>query len=320
MRWEPFVVALLLAAGVSGCVEETGPRSTLPATPEPRRGSIVGVAVDEERLPVSNVSITVDDVPAATTDAGGSFVLRDLVEGRHVLAAAHPEYEPFAKETIVLGELEVDVEVVLVKLPAFRPYNFTLPAMRGHYDCAAEYVIITGDCGILYENITCTVSTCQSDPVTTEKYEFEFDVPARWDTIVGELVWEESNTNLVEGMRLYLENANVSAQGGHGKKAARVDGSENPLSLRYERGVAYPGAENYEGTSTPAFVPAEGGREQFRVFPLGNGWETTRTFCSGGRCLLGVGAAVDLSFTLYVTIFVNEPAPAGFSYVATLPK
>ena len=317
MRAVVAFAVLFLVLG--GCAEPAQPSQVAP-TLEPRRGDIVGLVIDEERQPLPYVSIVVDEEPVTTTDDGGRFVLAQLVEGKRVVSAVHEQYEPITKDVFVVGELQVQLEFVLVKLPALRPYNFTLPALKGHYDCAAEYLIITGDCGILYENVTCTLNNCQSDPVTTEKYEFEFDVPPRWSTIIGELVWEESGTNAIEGMRLYLENANLSAQGGHGKRVARVDGTQQPLSMRYELGVPHPGAEKYDGTAIPAYVPAEGGRQQFRVFPLGYGWETTRTVCSGDRCLLGVGAGVDVTFTLYVTIFVNEPAPAGYSYTAALAK
>lgn len=314
-----FLFATLFLVLFAGCAASPQPKTEAPAF-EPRRGDVLGLAVDEEQRPVANVSISLDDAPVATTDDGGRFALRGYLEGRHVLGASHPQYEPVSRDVFIIGDLEVKVELLLVTLPELRPYNFTLPALKGHYDCAAEYLIVTGDCGILYENVTCTLNNCQSDPVWSEKYQFKFDVPPRWQTIVAELVWEESNTNLVDGMRLYLENANVSAQGGHGVRVARVDGHTQPLAMRYEVGVPHAGAEAYAGTSTPAFVPPEGGPQQFRVFPMGQLWQTTRTVCSGTRCLLGVGAALDLDFTVYATIFVNEAAPPGYSYVATLPK
>lgn len=317
VRPQPLVVVLFMLA--SGCVGTQAGSEEVSSAVQPvlRYGAVAGRVVDEEVRPLENATVTLVEASLmAQTNAGGRFEFTQVLEGTYTLVASLPHYETGQRELFVLGELTADVELTLVKLPEFRPFNVT-SIFQGHYDCVAEYLIVTGDCGIAYETVTCLTGYCQSDPVFTEKYQFPFTVNPLWDSVVAELTWTASATNAMEGMRLYVENANASAAGGgHAAKVGRADGAAQPLTVRVDRGTLHPRADVYPGTQTKAYIPDEGGPQQIRVFPMGRLWETTRNICdSDGRCLLGVGAGANVRFNVYLTIFYNEAAPAGFSAV-----
>lgn len=313
----PALLAALLMLG-SGCVgTQAGSEAASTVEPVLRFGAVAGRVVDEEVRPLENATVTlVEAALVAQTNAGGRFQFSQVLEGTYTLTAVLPEYADAQQELYILAEMTADVELTLAKLPEFRPYNLT-SVFQGHYDCVAEYLIVTGDCGIAYETVTCATGYCQSDPVFTEKYQFPFEVQPRWESVVVELTWTASAANAMEGMRVYVENANKSATGaGHAAKVGRADGADQPLTVRIDRGSLHPRADVYPGTKTKAYIPDEGGPQQVRVFPMGRFWETTRNICDGdGRCLLGIGAGANVRFNVYLTVFYNEAAPAGFSAV-----
>lgn len=309
------IVAMVVM--VSGCVEATN------ITPTenhgdyfPQPGAIIGTVKDDEARPLEGIVITlVEQSDVRLTDAEGAFAFEDLAAGNYSLVLSAPEYPTEVRSVVVVEGEEQRVDFHITKLPEFQPYSVTMPFI-GQYDCAGEYFIITGDCGILVEFASCTAGYCTSDPAFAEKYQFPINVEARWETIIAELTWTAAANNGLDGMRMYIENTNVSAQGGHAKKVARVDGNEQPLTIRLDRGTIRPEADTYNGTTQKAFIPDEGGPEQIRVFPKGHAWDITRTVCEPTRgCLLGVGAGVSIDFVVYVTIFYNEPAPSEFTAV-----
>jgi hypothetical protein len=310
-----FVAFALL---LSGCFDsgtpaqpaETGsPTQSVPAT-------VLGRIADDEARPLGDMQVTlVEATEVRMTDENGSFAFEGVAPGTYTLVATHPEYEDVVRSVQLAPGDVVRLNLTTSQLPDFRPFSETL-TFRGKYDCAAEYLIITGDCGIAFETVSCAAGSCTSDPVFSEAYQFKFEVRERWETILLELAWTSSLGNGLDGMRMYLENTNVSAQGGHAKKVGRVDSDDNPMALRIDRGTVRTDADFYDSTTERAFVPDEASEQQVRVFPKGQAWQTTRTICEPTRgCLLGVGAGVNIDFDVYVTVFYNMRAPDEFSAV-----
>lgn len=312
-RYAVLIIAILLA----GCTEPS-PAMVVPTDTVEMYGSLLGRAVDDELVPLPNITITlVESASQTLTAADGSFSFGDVPIGEYSVAATHPMYEETLVEVDVVVDEETVLELGLVKKPEYRPFNLTVP-LEGQFECGAELPIITGPCWTFVEGVSCgaPVNNCVTDPVFKSKYEFRFDVAPRWETLVAELVWT-SGATAMDGMRMYVENTNVSAQGAHGTAVSKVHGNKQPLTLRIDRGQPALGHETYAG-GAPAYIPDEGGTQQIRVFPKGQAYDQTSQVCSDSGCLLGVGVGMDVTFTVYLTIFYNQAAPAGFSAVPTV--
>jgi hypothetical protein len=306
----PFVAFLLV---LSGCVTSTATEVPREIPDEPVDARFFGSVLDDEARPVEGVLVTLVEANSiALTDASGRFDLGTAAPGNYTLVASHAEYKEAVRALQAASGDRVDVNFTIERLPEFRPHTVMLP-LRGHYDCAAEYFIITGHCGILWEFATCGAQSCQEDPVFQQTYQFPIEILPRWETLVSELTWTASASNGLGGMRMYVENTNVTEQAGHSVKVARAQGDEQPLYIRIDRGTIRPEAETYNGTTQQAFIPDEASMQQIRVFPMGLGYDTTSQNCLPGfGCFLGLGAGAGIDFELNVTIFYNARAPEGF--------
>lgn len=180
-----------------------------------------------------------------------------------------------------------------------------LYTFEGHFDCSATYVIITGDCLIVVENVTSTAGA--PDPVsgtTTERHIIDFPLDLHWETLVVEMTWQPTAPTPAtgEGMSLALEPAEAPSDG-HAAKYARAEGG-SPLRIEMTPGIQHESA-------TTGDMPNPAGGEVIRA----------RAFMTGlahrpaGTSFLGVGATVQQAFTLHVSIFYEEPAPAGYTAI-----
>lgn len=308
-------VALMFLSVFAGCIGDSPATGVIATdTVEPGFGAVAGRLVDDEMRPLSQFPITLVEIAESRiSDDNGSFFFDHVPEGNYTLVATNPEYADVVQTVEIEAGQTVDVSLTASKLPEYRAHNVTIP-VRGQYDCAAEYFIITGHCGILWEYTTCAAQSCQSDPAFTQTYQFPLDIQPRWQTIIAELTWTAAASNGLGGMRMYVENTNVTEQAGHSVKVARAQGEEQPLYIRIDRGVIRPEAETYNGTTQPAFIPDEGGMQQVRVFPMGHGYDVTSQACLPSfGCFLGVGAGAGVQFDMLITIFYNQGAPEGFS-------
>lgn len=308
-------IAVMIAAG---CLTGTptigtdeGDDPSAPAFNRPGVGHIEGRVLDEEALPVAGADVLVDGRGLSdVTSAAGHFRIADVPAGEQLIRVFKDGYEPGQATVVVPADGTARAEIVLVVLPSFEPHRAT-HIFEGHYDCAHEVPIWTGDCMLLYESVM-----NESDPYTSETYRFQFDVEPRWQTFVMELVWEGSANNQLEGMRFYLEHVTDVATD-HSVKVGRADGDDNPLRFTVNRSEPHPRADTDPDTGEPATFPANGSAAQVRVFPHGRFYDES---CTIGQivfdaCTLGVGAGVDIKFTVYATVFYNEPAPTGFTAV-----
>lgn len=308
-------VLLLL---MSGCAEtpKTGGLSVSTSDRPAPVGMIIGNVADDEERPVPNATVELRELSRnTTTDELGDYRFLDVPVGRYTVKATHPRFNATARQVEVRAGAPAQGFLTLVARPEYKPYNFTRE-LAGQFECAAEYFIITGSCWTVVQGTSCNyVNYCVQDPHFKSKYEFPVAIGSRWDTILLEMTWEVGAGSL-PGMHLYLENANVTQQGLHGKKVALAEGTTQPLTVRVDRGEAAPGAEKYDGSNVYAFVPDAGGDQLVRAFPLGNGYDYTSQVCEPTRgCFLGVGAGLNLKFTIQFTVFFNGRAPEGFSAI-----
>jgi hypothetical protein len=308
--------AAVLMMALAGCLGHHTTASLPAANPDGTEtafdtATIVGRVVDEEIVPVANASVAADGTGiSAVTDIAGAFALPDLPVGNHTLVVQRDGYAELRQSVLVGAGETVTVDLRLTLLPSFAAHNLT-HIFTGHFDCGHEIPIWTGDCMILY-----SAMTGQNDTQTSEDYLFRFPVEPRWDSFVMELSWEYAANNQLDGMRFYLEHV-TNESTDHSVKVGRADGKQNPLAFVVHRGEPHPRADVNATTGKPATFPVEGARAQVRVFPKGHLYDqmcmasTTAT----GDCYLGVGAGVDIRFTVYATVFYNGRAPEGFSAI-----
>jgi hypothetical protein len=327
------LVALLALALFAGCVDLVAPlaeddllgaRSGSNGPDASREGAAPGgsavarAAAGDLRLfvhardlaPIANATVTVDN-RTATTGADGIAKLRGLPVGLQEARVEKPGYraarlgveihegvEAYAEATLALDEGlgmvaegahdgHVDARVVL--------------EYEGYFDCSATYVIITGDCLTVVQNVTSSAGApVQPGDSTNEANAFDFPLDLGWKSAVLELEWTQATTSVSSGMSISVEPTEAPADG-HAARYARVEG-ESILRMQLDAGVKHETA-----TADDMPNPLGGELVRARVFLLGEADNP------GGTDFLGVGASLGQRFTLYVTVFYDEVAPASYT-------
>ncbi len=319
------LMILVLLAALSGCTdaEQGSPGSAAihPAgsgmpTVDPSAGSgaIEGRVTDDEGRPLEGVSLGIPSL-GLTTASGrdGAVRIDDVPVGSWpVVATSTRHLARLMNVTVNRGET-TRLDVMMAPRPSEAPYYDTV-TLVGHYTCAHEMPLWTGDCMLVYES-----QTGQNDTLTDETFAYRIIVGEGWESVVLELVWTYAANNQFDGMRLYLENGN-GTESGHSFKVGRTDGLANPLRLQVNRGEPHPRADYYVGTNVQAFIPDAGEEVQIRVFPRGKLYEQTSLVCTNPfqnqGCLLGVGLGLDIQFTVYASVFYRARALDTFTAVA----
>ncbi|HEX2021133.1 MAG TPA: carboxypeptidase-like regulatory domain-containing protein [Candidatus Thermoplasmatota archaeon] len=313
----PLLVALLLA----GCfgAEAEPPADDASAQPEgpgdavaaPATGALLVRARMPDRTLLPGAEITVGN-DTRTTDARGEARFEGLAPGEHAVEArkeAHRTAQLVA--TVVAGStVEVDAELAALEGDQHAHENGVFAhrdayVFQGHFDCSATYVIITGDCLLLVDNVTTTAGLPdRPGDSTDERYLIDFALDATWSHLVVEMTWKANASTPAtgEGMTLALEPAEAPADG-HAAKYARASGGA-PLRIELRPGVPHE-------TATVGDQPNPDGGEviRARAYVMGAGHKP------GGTDYLGVGAAVEHDFTLYVSIFYGGEAPSGYTAI-----
>lgn len=315
----PALASLLaIALALAGCLgpDEAPPvepadtslvREAAPAANQTGALEVLARMPDLSLLPGVRVSVGERE---ATTDAEGIARFAELPPGEHNVTArkeAHRTAQLVA--TVAAGE----TSRVVVELPAEGADQHAheggvfahrdLYRFEGHFQCSATYVIITGDCFVLVDNVTSTagLGTAAGD-TTSERYLIDFPLDASWTGLVVEMAWSTnvSSEATGDGMTLALEPAEAPADG-HAVKYARASGG-SPLRLDLAPGVKH-------ATATASDMPNPAGGEVIRARAYVQG----AAHDAGGQGYLGAGATVDHSFVLYVSIFYGDAPPAEYT-------
>jgi hypothetical protein len=309
-----FATLVTVAALLGGCLDsrEGDALSTSPEPPLVEYGRVAGAVLDDELRPLEGAVVEIPETGhRAVTGPDGTFVLEDVPAGAwEVWIHAEGHASAVAEVRVPAGgtgEIEFRVPV----LPELAPRTETI-VFDGRFDCAAEALILTGDCMIVAE------IALGQDPVTEEAHEFDFPVATEWESLVFEMAWENGADNQLDGMRMYIEHSDLSLEGHSEAKIARIDAPEGPLRLEIQRGQPHATAETPADSSEPAQVDLAGETLLIRAFPRGMLYEETSQHCLPDYgCLLGAGAGLDLTFTVYATAFYHMSAPPGFSAMPT---
>jgi hypothetical protein len=268
-------------------------------------GSIRGIVVAEDYAPVAGALITIDDAGAETTsNPDGSFTFDRVGAGTHLIRAKSDGYANKTTTVSVLGDVETRVELVLTTLdrPNVRIDKQEFP---GFFECTLTYIIITGDCFAPVTLVAETGGIEQFQSPTNAAYSFDFSVAKDWQSIVLELVWE--NAPAMTSGELQL---NVEPNGGDNlteSDAYAVKGGKNPVRI-----IIVPGVDHETSQAKDHRINSNGEDLRARIFLQGVGHAVV---CdpNSGRCFLGLGAAGQQHFTLYVSTFYGKAASADYS-------
>lgn len=267
-----------------------------PVPSAPTTGALLVTAVFADKTPLAGVKLEVAN-ETRTTNMTGVARFDALPEGAHTLVATKTAHRAAQQQVEVRAGGETSVEVVLAAedggqhahAVGFEAHE-DVYTFEGHFDCSATYVIITGDCLILVENVTSTAGA--PDPAsgaTTENNVIDFPLDLNWSLLVVEMTWQEPNPPTSDGMTLALEPAEAPADG-HAAKYARAQGA-SPLRLELHPSVQHE-------TATEEDMPNPLGGEVLRARAFVKGYAHN----PGGTTFLGVGAAQGFAFTLTVRV------------------
>lgn len=287
-RLRGIVLALLATAAVasSGCSgKAVGDAADAPI---PDGMTIVGLVQNETFVPIAGAQVALRLTNfTAVTDAGGLFTFEVPLAPYLVDVAA----EGFQNATLnAEPQLNVSLNFVLVRPAPVVPAPVTTQ-YTGYFQCAFEALIIPGSCDILLDGFNQSVFEDQSQFVT--------GLGPRWSTVVVDVDFQGQPG--LDGLHVTARGRNDADQLGDYEQYGQFNG-QSSFTFRLEPGQSYPGGDRE--------VPANATSLQVDVYPEGYLWHP------GGVPVLGVGAAVNVSFDVYVTVFFVDPAPAGFSMLA----
>lgn len=259
---------------------------------------IAGLVESNALVPLAGANITVVEAGLRLqTDSTGRFFTPGLATGVYTVTAVA---DGFALQSRTARPEVTSLQFILERAAPTKPYNVTLPPLHGIFECASEELIGSGTCDVF-------LRFAGGPAVFHNESAFLFGTELGWRTIVMDLVFDAENNPGIDGMRLTLRGANSTAALDSYDQYGRFYG-QSSFSSRVE-----PGGNYTDGTTS---VPANVTAFKLEVYPQGHGYHAV---CAPdlpehpAECFTGVGAAVNLRFDLFVTIFYATPAPEGFT-------
>jgi hypothetical protein len=229
---------------------------------------------------------------ARTTAEDGAFDFGRLARRLYTLQASAPGHTP-ANLTITPEQADQPVSIVLEAGYPVTPYNTTVH-FHGILQCAFEALIISPSCdsGLVFAGVP---------PVFAQNQSFLFQADPGWRTLVVDVVFDGQAPPGLDGLRIALRGSLDPDSGGEYVQYGRWHDSTS-FTARVE-----PGGNYTDGVEA---VPSNATGFQVDVYPHGHAYHDV---CAGDSCFLGAGAAVNVSFDVYATLFYVDPAPEGFT-------
>jgi hypothetical protein len=316
-----------VAAALAGCADQTPAGAPVDVvapstTTGPTTGSLLAVVMTPELKPIQGAIVRVDHHQIGTDETGSARV-DALGPGSRVIEVSKPGFRTAKQGVAIVAGEESRTDVKLLPSPdppqTGPDGNESAPQAypevfhyRGYFDCSATYLIITGDCLLVADTVVGEAfgAVNQTPPLqpgnaTAEKFVLDFPLDFDWKTVVAEMYWD-ATTLAGEKMTFALEPAEAP-EDGHAAKYARAEGG-SPLRMRIEPGVPHENATASADGDAPDMPNPHGG-EVLRTRSYVQG-ELHRP---GGTGFLGVGAAANQQFDVYITVFYGAAAPADYS-------
>ena len=201
-----FFAALTILVVLSGCAGDDGkPASTPTTTAAPpvatvETGSISGVVMSEEELPIADVDVVLGDMKNVTrTDASGQFVFNGLEPGPYTVLVSRLGFESAARNVEAIAgevvEVRIELKVLLLKP---EPY-FVMTPYEGMVQCAFNPYYSVQPCGTVAAE-------------DTDQFLFTTDPTMPLEELVLELVWTPSTPGTAETMELDFCDAHPDRQ------------------------------------------------------------------------------------------------------------
>ena len=297
----PFAVVAAAAVAASLLAGCAGPAATSDKSTDgaaaPSSMTIVGLVQDEAFGAVAGaqVSLRLVDRTTVTDDAGG-FRFDGLPLSAYLVDVNASGFEPATLTAEPSPDGNSSLGFVLLQATSLRPRTESMH-FKGIFECAFEALIIPGSCD--------TASTTFGGPgVFNDTSVFQVGLGRRWQSVVVDVDFDPGTHPGLEGLRLVVRGVNDEDQLNEYQQYGRFSGSA-PFTARVDVNATYE-----DGT---AAVPSNLTLMELTVYPQGHGWHQACEPTGEFGCFLGAGAAADLQFDLYVTVFYNEPAPDGFT-------
>lgn len=308
------IVALVLL--LAGCVKpaptpqpETTLAMDIPVLAAPQHGSARVVVRMSDETPLADAAVTIGNL-TQLTNANGTTTFTQLSLGTHNVSATKTAHRASQASVTIQADQEAVLDIVLpLEDGANHAHASGVFAHRdlykfsGHFDCSATYVIITGDCMTVLTNVSeQSGGPDLTNELTNESNIIPFAVDRNWTAFVAELRWNAGVETPATGQQMTIAFEPAEApKDGHAAKYAYVEGV-SPLRVQLDAGKPGPGA-----TSGDMPNPQGGEILRARAYVAGLGHHPA------GQGLLGVGAAHEHEFELFVTIFYGENAPEGYT-------
>ncbi len=295
----PAILAIILVSAIvlAGCAgtPAKSASATQPADPAVDAGSIGGVVVDDERVPIADARVTLVETKESTTaDGGGRFVFLQVAPGAYTVRATAGGYQT-GEVNVELGpgeDLVLRLELRLIPSP--KAY-FETDIGALYHTCMLYTLLYVSHCTApyttAYESLARQgVAPSQVPPDLAENvYRHNFTVGANHTGIVSELVWT-ANSDATKYMWLTL-----------------TCGWYDPVS----DGCAPPGqtaAAMFVGRRGPSPLRAEWVHPEPGWLP----WVMAKARVTGDIDQYA-GASVDQRLTVYNTVFYFGPVPTDWS-------
>lgn len=291
-------LAVMLLAGLAGCAgNDAGQAKNLEQDPSATHGNVLGLVTDDEALPLGEVSIRLKSVKVSPialsvlTNTDGRFRLQNVPAGRQTVLAEKSGYNSMETTITVVPGSDTTVRIVLTPKPIEEYKVVPLAKLDGHYDCAAEWFANTGSCDYEVKNVT-------GSYVLDVKNNHTFEVPTGWGGLLFEVTWQAGVQQAIDGIRFQLES-----QEDLGGMFIKADAPVSPFRITVNAGQVAPDAT----LGYP--IPQRGVKTWIHVLPLGLYDGATCTV----QCGRGIGAAIDLRYSVFITIFFGGPVDDSYS-------
>ena len=269
--------------------------------------TILGLVQNETFAPVPGAQVSLRMTPhVLTTDAGGQFAFRDLPLAPYLVDVAAAGFE----NATLNAQPQDNVSLSFVLLRPLPPVPEPVELhFQGSFDCAFEALIISPSCDTVLDLVREETGP-SPDPLPDQPDAFEdistFEaiLGTSWSTVVVDVDFDPQPG--LDGMRLTLQGRNDADQLGTYETYGQFHGTE-PFTARIAPGASYEGGDKE--------VPTNATRMQFELFPHGHFWHAACEPVTN-QCPLGAGAAMNVQFDVYVTVFFVDPAPEGYSFLA----
>lgn len=333
----PLGMLTLLASVLAGCIGGPGGGAAVGAVAptaipqfDDRTGAIVGQVTTDEQVPLVGADVGVVAAGLTTrTDRNGNFAINHVAPGEALVSVAMVGYLPAQQRvTVEAGKATEPLAFALTRVAVDGPFHKTV--MR-RVELTGVMWKLTPSC--IYEPLT-TINpllktcggireACPGDPDPCEGHTSETDFKGfnrSWQSIVGEVRWTPQTGATGKGFFFDLDAPNIT-RGTNGAvnqadpHTFAASSNKSPIMVRVDKdGLAKKGVpekdwNNYNSTEARCASDSTYNCDWFyRLFPAAY---------DAGIGEDGFGPDYGISYQnvaeIYVSYFINERAPPGFT-------